>query len=251
MAEEKDFNVPEPSGENSAAADSNAEHGVPEQGDVSGTAGADNTAPESESGSEPIEHFTLYKRPKRNGKFISKLSKDDADALQRRKSLYMYLSTLMFAVSLFLSVGGRTVFYETEKLFALFTLYVIALLVLIVLSVYIAFMNRTGQKIGGELKEKNVPRDGLDRHTFISYEFFNVLHILVAAAEVVISCLIFGAKYDAKEYLFGVINILVSVASAVFSVKSRQILFKANKDNLEYIPAREDEQEKPEKKKKR
>ena len=176
----------------------------------------------------------MYKRKKRNGKFVSALSSQDLDALQRKKSLFMYLSTLLFAVSLFLKVEGRTKLSETKSLFAVFTLYVIAELVLIILTVFIAVMNRTGQKIGRELKESCVPRDGLDKHTFLSYEAFTLLHVLMAAAEIAVSVYSFG--------IWGAFNIAVSAGSAVCAVISRRILFKANAGNLEYFPPREDEE---------
>ncbi len=207
-----------------------------------GTVQSNDACPASE------EKLTLYARPKRNGKFLSKLESKALEKLQWRKSLFMYLSSLFLAVSLLLPIGGR------EKLIArveaggnalalsLSTLYLIGWGVLIVLSVYVSVMSRTGQKIGAELKEKNVPRDGLDRHTFISYEAFNVLHLLVAAAEIAVS--VYG--FDA----WSVLNIAVAAASAVFAFLSRQILFRANAGNLEYLPAREEDEPKPSSKRK-
>ena len=199
---------------------------------------------------EVIDGLALYKRPKRNGKFLSKLSQKELDALQRRKSLFMYSSTLLFAVSLCLEVEGRARLANMPSLRALFTLYLIGLITLIVLTVYVAVMGRTGQKIGSELKERNVPRDGLDRHTFVSYECFNVLHVLVAAAEIVISAIGFGSS-GGLDIFVAVCNILVSAASAVCCVLSRQVLYKANAGNLEYLPAREEDEKPNEKKKKK
>ena len=155
----------------------------------------------------------------------------------------MYLSTLLFAISLFLQVEGRTKLSDNKSLFALFSLYVLALVVLIVLTIYIAVMNRTWQKIKRELKEANTPRSGLDKHTFFSYEIFNALHILIAAAEVAVS--IYGIG------VWGAINIPVSIASAVLCFMSRQVLYKANAGNLEYIPAPEDEEQEQSKKEKK
>ena len=51
---------------------------------------------ETEQTAEQTEELALnmYKRRKRDGKFVSKLSDKELDALQRKKSLFMYLSTL-------------------------------------------------------------------------------------------------------------------------------------------------------------
>ena len=218
-------------------------------GEAEQTDGNKNPSDETAENHESVERLTLYKRPKRNGKFLSKLSQKELDALQKRKSLFMYLSTLLFAVSLFLKVEGRDRLANMSSWRALFTLYLIALIALIALTVYVAVMGRTGQKIGSELKESNVPRDGLNKHTFVSYEFFNVLHVLVAAAEIVISVIGFGSS-GAFDIFIAVCNIIVSAGSAVCCVLSRQVLFKANAGNLEYLPARE-EDEKPQTKKKK
>lgn len=179
-----------------------------------------------------VEQVQLYKRKKRNGKYLSKLDAKMLDALQRRKTLFMYLSTLMFAVSLFLKPDGRTRLAENQSLFAVFTLYVLAEVVLIVLTVYVAIVGRRGQKIGPELKEKNVPQGGLNHHTFWSYEIFNAVHIALACGEIVVSA------YDFD--VWGALNIVCSVASAVFCFLSRQVLFKANAGNLDFLPAREE-----------
>lgn len=205
---------------------------------------------QSES-SEGEEQLTLYKRPKRNGKYLQRLESKELETLQKRKSLFMYLSTLMFAISLFIKVEGRARLAANTQLKALFTLYVICELVLVVSSVYVSVMNRSYHKIGPELKEKNVPAGGLDNHTFWSYEIFNALHFVLAAAEIVSSVYGFSGA-DAVKITASVANILVSAASAVFALMSRQILFKANAENLEYIPGRDDDLvDKKEKKKKR
>lgn len=194
---------------------------------------SDNPQPDeiTDEGTEQSEKIlNIYKR-KRDGKFVSQLDDETLNKLQKRKSLYMYLSTLMFAVSLFLQVEGRTRLSDNKQLFPLFTLYVLGLLSLIVLTVYISVMNRTWQKIGRELKEANTPRGGLNKHTFFSYEIFNALHVIIAGAEVAVSIYKIG--------VWGVLNIIVSAASAVLCFISRQILYKANANNLKYISAEE------------
>ena len=202
---------------------------------VDGQSATPQEAPQdkSEPTAEKVtEHVTLFKRKKRNGKFISKLDAKTLDALQRRKSLFMYLSTLFFAVTLFLKPDGRARLAGNDSLFAVFTLYVLAEVALIVLSVLVSVFGRTWHKIGPELKEKNVPQSGLDGHTFWSYEIFNALHMALACGEIAVSL------YDFD--VWGALNIAFAVLSAAFCLVSRQILFKANAGQLEYLPAREE-----------
>ncbi|MDE7395666.1 MAG: hypothetical protein K2M95_06080 [Clostridiales bacterium] len=182
---------------------------------------------------EPKDSIELFKKKKRNGVYYNKRPQKELDAMQSRKSLFMYGSTLLFAVSLFLQVEGRLRFYENSKLFALFTAYVLLLLALIVFTVYIAFLGRTGQKIAPTIKEKYVQRGGLDRFTFRSYEWFNAMHFVLAAAEIAVSVYKIG--------VWGVLNIIASVGSAVLSLLSRNVLYKANAGQLTYVPAKEDE----------
>lgn len=189
-----------------------------------------------QEGKEPREHFTLYpKKKKRLGKYVSRLSSDELYKLQRRKSLYMYLSTLFFGINLFLKVEGRTWLSEKESLFAVFSLYVICQVAMLFYSVYIVIMGRLGHRIKSEIKEKDTPLDGLDKHTFRSYEIFNGFHFVMAAAEIAVSLCAFGK--------WGAMNIVAAIASATFSLLSRQVLYKANAGNLDFIPAREEEQQ--------
>lgn len=181
-------------------------------------------------GEKNTEQVALYRRKKRNGKFITKLSREECERLQRRKSLFMYLSTLFFAVTLFLKVEGRTRLSQNKELFAVFSLYVLGEVALIVLSVFVSVCNRGSQKIG-DLKEKNVPRSGLEHHTFWSYEIFNAVHILLACGEVAVSVYKFG--------VWGAFDILASAASAVCAFISRQILYRANAGNLEFVPGKD------------
>ena len=177
---------------------------------------------------EPREHFTLFRKDNRKGKYVSRLSEKELDKLQIKKTVFMYLSAVFFAVNLLLKVEGRTRLSENKELFALFSLYVICELALLVYSVYIMIMGKLGHKIRREIREKDTPKDGLDKHTFRSYEVFNIFHFIMAAAEIAVSCYSFG--------LYGALNIAAAAASATCSLLSRQILFKANSGNLDYVP---------------
>ncbi len=197
--------------------------------------GGEQNAPEREK--EPREHFTLYKkREKRTGKYVSSLTDKELDSFRLRKALFMYLSTLFFAVSLFLKVEGRAKFADVTALFSLYSLYVICQLVMLFYSVYIMIMGRFGHRIGRELKAKDVPPDGLDKHTFRSYEVFNAFHVVMALAEIAVSVYGFG--------VWGAVNIVCAAASAVFCFLSRQVLYKANAGRLTYIPEELAEQNK-------
>ena len=211
-----------------------------------GNGGENATVPaQREEGLDEIKR--LYpSRKKRNGTYYNKRPQAELDAMQRKKSLYMYGSTLLFAVSLFLQVEGRERLADNAKLFALFTAYVLLELALIVFTVYIAILGRTGQKIAPTIKEKYVQPGGLDRFTFRSYEWFNAMHFLLAAAEIAVSVYKIGA--------WGVVNILASVGSAALSLLSRNELYKANAGQLTFVPEDEPQekpQEKPKKRKKK
>lgn len=185
---------------------------------------------------EPKERFTLFRKDKRAGKYVSRLSSSELESLQRKKTLFMYLSALFFGVTLFLKVEGRDRLAHNESLFALFSLYVICLVALLVYSVYIMIMGRLGHRIKSEIREKDTPRDGLDKHTFRSYEVFNVAHFVLAGAEIAVS--VYGfATYGFGIY--GLLDIVAACASAAFSLLSRNVLYKANAGNLDYIPAEE------------
>ena len=184
------------------------------------------------------EQLSLFKRPKkRNGMYVSKLDEDTLKKLQLRKSIYMYLSTLCFLVSvLIIPTEGRNKLMaavESGEAYGLplATLYLGVCIVLFALTVYIVIMNSTWHRITEEIKERYVPNSGLNKHTFISYEIFNALHILLAAGEIALT--IYGFDW------WGLFNATVAVASAVLCFMSRQILYKANANNLVYVSEEE------------
>lgn len=185
------------------------------------------TEQESDEKADGKDAIELFEKKKRNGVYYNKRPPKELEAMQTRKSLFMYGSTLFFAVSLFLQVEGRERLSENSKLFALFTAYVLLELALVVFSVYISILNRTGQRIAPTIKEKYVQKGGLDRFTFRSYEWFNAMHFVMAAAEIAVSVYKIG--------VWGVLNIIVSVASAVLSLLSRNVLYKANAGQLTFV----------------
>ena len=195
------------------------------------------TANEKTAESAPAEEVYSFKRKKRNGIYVSALNEDTLKNLQKRKAMYMYLSTILYLFSmLVIPTAGRqklieAVEKETSYGLPLSTLYLGVCLILFVFTVYIVIMSSTWQRIKEEHKESNIPKGGLDKHTFISYEIFNALHILLAAGE--IALVIYGFDW------WGLFNAFVAVLSAVLCFMSRQILFKANANNLIYVSEEE------------
>ena len=197
----------------------------------------DDTANEKSAESAPIEEDGFFKKKKRNGIYVSKLNEDTLKNLQKRKAMYMYLSTVLYLFSmLVIPTEGRQKLIKavengTSYGLPLSTLYLGVCLLLFVYTVYIVIMSSTWQRIKEEHKESNIPKGGLDKHTFISYEIFNALHVLLAAGE--IALVIYGFDW------WGLFNAFVAVLSAVLCFMSRQILFKANANNLIYVSEEE------------
>ena len=199
--------------------------------------GAEETVAQKSEEETAEKQLSLFKRKKRNGMYISKFDEDTCKKLQLRKSIYMYLSTLCFLVSVLIvpTEGRNKLMAAVESKAAyglpLATLYLGVCVILFALTVYIVIMNSTWHRITEEIKERYVPNGGLDKHTFISYEIFNALHILLAAGEIALT--IYG--FD----LLGLFNAVLAAASAVLCFLSRQILYKANANNLTYVSEEE------------
>lgn len=178
---------------------------------------------------EPLQEQVEPQKPD-EGKYLSRLSSDELRSMQTRKTVFMLLSTLLFAVSLFLPVEGRR---KVADIVALSTLYILFDVVLIVFSVAVSYMGFKRHKIRAEISEKQSPRGGFDKHTFMSYEIFNALHAVLLVVEAVIGFL--------TVEVWGMLNIAVVAASFVLSMLSRYVLYRANAHNLDYLPPRGDE----------
>lgn len=164
-------------------------------------------------------------RAEKEGKYLSQLGEKELVGLQKRKTIFMLLSTLFFALSLFMPVMGR------EKLFQflwLTTLYVIFDVTLILFSVYVSYQGFKKHKIRVCIYGADAPRRGFNRQTYTSYELFNGLHFAMVAIEITVSCL--------TVEVWGILNIVAVIASAVFSLLSRQVLYRANANLLDFLP---------------
>lgn len=159
------------------------------------------------------------------GKFVNSLPKEQLEKAQKLKTIFMLLSTLFFAISLFLPVEGRS---RVSDIVWLSTLYIMFDIALIVFSVYVSYQGSKNHRIREEVPYIMAPRGGFKQHTYWSMELFNVFHIALLAAEIAVATVLFG--------LWGIINIFVIALSTAFSIASRQFLFRANNKTTTYLP---------------
>lgn len=162
------------------------------------------------------------------GCYVSALSGEQAQKAQKNKTVFMLISTLLYAVTLFLPVDGRNVI---APIVWLLTLYLIFDIALIVFSVYASYAGQKKQRVTICFDGKNAPKGGFKRHTFVTYEIFNAMHVVYAAAEIAIVCLSFD--------VWGLLSAIAATGSAVSCFISRQILFRAY-ENAEFIPPKSD-----------
>lgn len=167
--------------------------------------------------------------PERAGYYVSDRSDEELEKLQRRKTLWMYLGSLCLAVAILLPIRGQEKLIESiraDKSWALSlsTLYLLLLAATVVFSVYVSVLGRKRQRIGRTLRAKDVPRDGLDKHTFLSYEFNTVLHVLFALAEIAVA--IYG--FDA----WSILAFACALGSGGFCIASRMVLYRANAGHM-------------------
>lgn len=150
------------------------------------------------------------------GCYVSQLSGDQAAKAQTVKTVLMLVSTLLFAVTLFLPVEGRNALSPYLWLFSLYVLFDVAL---IVFSVYASYAGQKKHRITLCLDGKYAPNGVLKKHTFLSYEIFNAMHAAYAAIEIAVVCV----KFD----WWGLISAIAAAGAAVTCFLSRQILYHA------------------------
>ncbi len=175
---------------------------------------------------------TKYGKPKKSyGSFVSNKDPELLKKSQKLRLVYMYLSTLTFAVTLFLPQEWAT---KAKEILALQTAYVILACVLIVISVIASYGAARGCNVAKPISEKYKPKAGFENATFASQEWFMYLHIVFAAAEIGLIIYGFGA--------WGLVAAVLSCAGAAFSFLSRMAAYSALKDGLDYIPPAESAQ---------
>lgn len=159
------------------------------------------------------------------GKFINKRDDEQLQKLQKLKTIFMLLSTLFFAVSLFLPVVGRI--HISDILWAN-TLYILLDIALIIISVFVSYQGFKKHRISKEVSFYDSPRYGYKPLTYIAFELFTFMHILYLAIEVALLVL-------AVE-VWGILNAISALISAAFAVTARQLLYIANAKHMEFIP---------------
>lgn len=158
------------------------------------------------------------------GSFVSNKDPELLKKSQKLRLIYMYLSTLTLAVTLFLPQEWAV---KAKEIIALQTAYVILASVLIVISVIASYAAGRSCNVTKPVSEKYKPRAGFENATFASQEWFMYLHIAFAAAEIGLVIYGFG--------VWGLFAALLSCAGAVFSVLSRMAAYSALKDGLDFV----------------
>ena len=170
--------------------------------------------------------FAMATKPKKlYGSFVSTKDPELLKKSQKLRLVYMYLSTLTFAVTLFLPQEWAT---KAKDMIALQTAYVILAATLIVISVIASYAASRSCNVSKPVSEKYKPRAGFENATFASQEWLMYLHMVFAAAEIGLIVYGFG--------MWGLIAAILSAAGAVFALLSRMAAYEALKDSLDYIP---------------
>lgn len=159
------------------------------------------------------------------GSFVSNKDPELLKKSQKLRLIYMYLSTLTLAVTLFLPQEWAV---KAKEIIALQTAYVILAGVLIVISVIASYAAGRSCNITKPVSEKYKPKAGFENATFASQEWFMYLHITFAAAEIGLVVYGFG--------VWGLFAALLSCSGAVFSVLSRMAAYSALKEGLDFVP---------------
>lgn len=164
------------------------------------------------------------------GKYVSQKSEDELKKAQKKRLLFMYLSTLTVAVILFLPQEWAEFFKSVTWLQSL---YVVLIITIVVVSVIASFGANRKCNITKPIEETYKPKHGFEKGTFRSVEWFVIIHLLLAAAQ--IALFVYGTvNYGAKP--FDILCAALACAGAALAYCFRQVTFRALKDNLTYVP---------------
>lgn len=181
---------------------------------------------EEETRQEPEKKRVKKKKPQKpSGKYIVRAERTELDSQNKKRALFMLLSTLLLAVSLFIPQDNM---FVLAKIVWLNTAYAIFMCGLIAISVWTSYASFRGAKLRTEIPETDAPRKGFEHGTFRCYEWFVIFHTLWAAAQIALTVW----KFDAG----GLIITLLAAASLAFAIIARQISFNALKGKTEYLP---------------
>ncbi len=165
--------------------------------------------------------FQMRKRKIEKGVFISQKTENDLNALQKKKTVFMLLSTLFFAIAIFIPFGELK---NAAKIPAFLYTGVIVYAIGIVLSVIAGWRGRNKHKLRTQTDAADAPRFGYKRFTYITYELFTWWHAVMLGVQTALAVLDFS--------VFTVLFAVSMALSLAFAVVSRQILWNANKDML-------------------
>lgn len=163
-----------------------------------------------------------------SGIYVSPKTDGELDLFQRKKTIFMLLSTLLFAIAILLPAD-----ISTMPDYAM-TYCVIIYLAGITFSVIVQIFGKKRHKIRKAVPSSLAPRAGYGRYTYVSFEFFVVVHVFLVVAQAAVVLLAFSA--------LAVLSLVCMVASLVLALISRRIFVKANK-GMELVPIEDDEQD--------
>jgi DMSO reductase anchor subunit len=179
-----------------------------------------------------VSIFSRSKRKVTPGEYVSQKSGETLAALQKKKTVFMYLSTLFFVTAIFVPLGEIP---NAAKSAAFLYFGLVAYVVGIASAVAVPFLGRKKHKLRGTVTAEEAPRFGFKRSTYLTYELFTWWHAVMLGIQTALAVLdfsVYTALFCASMAL-----------SFAFAVVSRQILWSANKDMIFHpaAPAPEEE----------
>lgn len=159
------------------------------------------------------------------GKFISDYSEDELKKAQKKRTVFMLLSHISFAVTLFFS---QKCLLAISKLMPLTTAYVLIIIAVIIDCVFISYQNFRKYKLRKEVSENDAPHNGFDRRTYYGYDIFLFMHVILALVQ--LGLIIYA--FD----VMGLIVLLLYIASAIFAFFTHRVSFITNARHMEYFP---------------
>ncbi len=185
----------------------------------------------------------LFKRRRKivKGVYRSTKTEDALTALNKKKTLFMWLSCVFYVIPLLAYTGDglKNFFSNPQFLYAALIVFLFGL----AFSVSAILLGRKKHKMKSETDAAAAPYFGFKKTTYISYEIFTWWHI------VALGVIIGIAVIDFKNFPYVTLFVLSMAVSAVLAILSRQILYKegASMTFIKAEPDPEDEFYAPEK----
>lgn len=154
------------------------------------------------------------------GAYLSPKTSEQLEKLQKQKTIFMLLSTLMFATSIFIPADISSL--TTLSMVFFVNIYI----AVIVLSVVVSIYGKNKHKIRSSVPKADSPRAGYNRFTYVSYELFTASHIVSAVGQIALMTMAYS--------LMTLISAILMVVSLIFCLVARFIFVYANND-LEFV----------------